>query len=72
MKKVVLYRYLGTNGTITSPVHLEDVYYTRLMKLTADPGKRLTDGAQTVGEILIPEDEVNLWTEINWVPLNNK
>ena len=29
MTKTVLYKYLGTNGTIVSPVHLEDVYYIR-------------------------------------------
>ena len=27
MKKTVMYEYLGTNGTILSPVHLEDIYY---------------------------------------------
>ena len=32
MKKVILYHYLGTNGTITSPIHLEDIYYIRKLK----------------------------------------
>ena len=44
MKKQILYRYLGTNGIIESPIHLEDVYYTRINVLTADLGKILTDG----------------------------
>ena len=35
MTKEILYTYLGTNGTITSPVHLEDIYYTRKVRLTA-------------------------------------
>jgi len=39
MKKVVYYKYLGTNGTITSPVHLEDIYFIRLYHLVADEGK---------------------------------
>ena len=72
MKKTVLYRYLGTNGTILSPVHLEDVYYTRVIKLVADPGKRLTNGEKMLGEVHLPEDEVALWTEVNWVPSNNE
>ena len=42
MTKTVLYKYLGTNGTIVSPVHLEDVYYIRQYKLTAKAGKQLT------------------------------
>ena len=42
MTKEILYTYLGTNGTITSPVHLEDIYYIRKVRLTADAGKQLT------------------------------
>jgi len=29
MTKTAMYEYLGTNGTICSPVHLEDVYYIK-------------------------------------------
>ena len=48
MIKEVLYQYLGTNGTILSPVHLEDIYYVRKYKLIADNGKKLTkDGELT-------------------------
>ena len=65
MIKEVLYQYLGTNGTILSPVHLEDVYYVRKIKLTADNGKYLTkDGKNKVPSVIIPEDELNEWTEI--------
>ena len=42
MTKDILYQYLGTNGTILSPVHLEDIYYVRKVRLSADPGKMLT------------------------------
>ena len=42
MTKKVLYLYLGTNGTILSPVHLEDTYYVRQVELMADEGKLLT------------------------------
>lgn len=44
MTKTVLYHYLGTNGTITSPIHLEDIYYVRKFKLLADKDKILTNG----------------------------
>lgn len=64
MKKIVLYHYLGTNGTITSPVHLEDVYYIRKLKLIADAGKCLTNGSLHKSFVIIPEDEEELWTEI--------
>ena len=64
MKKTVLYRYLGTNGVIESPVHLEDIYYVRLLKLRADIGKMLTNGEVKVKSVTIPEEELELWTEI--------
>ena len=42
MTKQVFYKYLGTNGVIVSPIHLEDIYYIRNIQLTADVGKLLT------------------------------
>ena len=64
MKKETYYTYLGTNGTITSPVHLEDVYYTRKIHLVADNGKILTNGEIFVSSITVPEDEVELWKDV--------
>jgi hypothetical protein len=65
MIKTVLYEYLGTNGTILSPVHLEDIYYVRKLKLLADNGKRLTKDNKTfVKSIIIPEDELEEWKEV--------
>lgn len=66
MKKTIKYLYLGTNGTICSPVHLEDVYYIRRVTLEADKGKRLTcDGINFVYVITIPEEDVDKWFEVN-------
>ena len=64
INKQVLYRYLGTNGVIESPVHLEDIYYVRLVELTTDVHHQLTDGERTVMKIRVPEDEVDKWHEI--------
>jgi hypothetical protein len=64
MKKEIIYKYLGTNGIIESPVHLEDIYYIRLVRLVADKGHMLTDGERIVSSVRVPEDEVSLWTEI--------
>ena len=65
MKKEILYHYLGTNGTITSHVHLEDVYYVRKLKLTADDGKVLTDGESKHFSVIIPEEEFDKWEEVS-------
>ena len=64
MKKQVLYKYLGTNGVIESPVHLEDVYYIRINILTADNGKILTDGYNYKKIVRCSDDELELWREI--------
>lgn len=65
MKKEVLYTYLGTNGTICSPVHLEGVYYTRKIKLYAAAGKKLTkDGKIFHTTVTVAENEVDNWYEV--------
>ena len=65
MTKQVLYQYLGTNGTILSPIHLEDVYYVRKLYLFADKGKQLTkDGENFHTSIIIPEEEYDEWYEV--------
>lgn len=66
MKKTVLYTYLGTNGTIQSPVHLEDIYYIRHYQLMADDKKMLTRNGTDLFKIkVIPEDELPEWYEVS-------
>ena len=65
MKRQILYKYLGTNGTIMSPVHLEDTYYVRYVRLIANDGYQLTNDYNTfVKSIVIPEEETENWTEV--------
>ena len=65
MKKTAFYTYLGTNGTITSPVHLEDIYYILSYRLEAATGKYLTkDNVSYVKEVMVPANELDLWTEV--------
>lgn len=65
MRKEPYYVYLGTNGTIISPVHLEDIYYVRKYSLTAEDGKQLTkDGVHFFESIMVPESELTEWKEV--------
>lgn len=65
MTKTAMYEYLGTNGTICSPVHLEDIYYIKKYQLIASNGKKLTkDGKNFVSQALVPDTEVDLWKEV--------
>lgn len=64
MTKEIIYRYLGTNGVIESPVHLEDIYYTRSFVLYADKGKKLYNGKIYRTSVRVTEDELNDWVEV--------
>lgn len=65
MTKTILYKYLGTNGTIVSPVHLEDIYYVRLVKITSASGKALTkDRKKFSTVVIVPEEEADQWIEV--------
>lgn len=67
MIKQVMYRYLGTNGTLETPIHLEDVYYTRFLRLFAEPGMKLTKDNKTFFSIVRVdnEEELSLWHEVD-------
>ena len=64
MTKQVLYKYLGTNGVIESPVHLEDIYYVRINVLMAVEGKILSNGYEKKKVVRCSDEEVNEWVEI--------
>ena len=64
MKKIVIYRYLGTNGILETPIHIEDTYYTRLLQLTADENKVLEKDGVKRDSVIIPEDDLANWKEI--------
>ncbi len=66
MKKTASYTYLGTNGVITSPVHLEGIYYVLKYRLEADSNKMLTNdnGKTLVKMVTVPEDELDQWKEV--------
>lgn len=65
MIKEKIYTYLGVNGTITSPVYLEGIYSIKKIRLIANKNKILTNGSQRISSIIVPEDEVENWTEVD-------
>ena len=65
MKQTILYQYLGTNGSILSPIHLENAYSVKKIQLVAEDNKQLTKDNETFyNSILIPEEELSLWKEV--------
>lgn len=65
MKKQILYNYLGTNGSILSPIHLEGIYFVKKIRITADENKQITkDNKNFYFSMIVPEDEVDDWYEV--------
>jgi hypothetical protein len=68
MKKQVLYTYLGTNGTITTPIHLEGIYYVRKVRIEADDKKRLTkNGKDFFATVTVADEDVDAWYEVDLI-----
>lgn len=65
MIKSVEYTYLGTNGTLTTPIHLEGIYHIKKYLLVAEKGKVLTNGIKKVKVISVLEEELPSWVEID-------
>ena len=65
MTKRILYTYLGTNGTLTTPIHLEGIYSTHKVELVAGRGMVLTKNDKDFAQVVrVPEDEVEEWKEV--------
>lgn len=64
MTKTPLYTYYGTNGTITTPIHLEGIYSTVQYRLEADENKMMTNGTIYRKMVLVSENELDDWKEV--------
>lgn len=65
MTKSKLYRYLGRNGIVTTPIVLEKIDPIPMLALKADEGKLLTNGQTTCKNVSVFLDEVDDWYEID-------
>lgn len=65
MTKNVVYKYLGTNGVLVTPIHLEGALGVKLYTLTADEDKRLTNGKMITKTVTVAEDDLDQWKEID-------
>lgn len=65
MTKELLYQYIGTNGSILSPIHLIGASYVPMLRLTADEGKMLTkDDKKFELSVIISEEDEEKWHEV--------
>lgn len=65
MTTEILYTYLGTNGIVTTPVHLEGITAMKKYRIRPEQGKSLTNGTITTTEsVVCSEEEVSTWKEV--------
>lgn len=62
MTKIEIYRYVGSNGIIDSPIKLP-MDYTLRYRLIAGEGKELVNGDKVATVIDVDVDDVNKWVE---------
>lgn len=65
MIKETMYKYIGRNGSITSSVKLINVDPIPMIYLKASKGKILTNGNEKKRCVIIFEDELSNWEEID-------
>lgn len=65
MIKTKMYRYLGRNGIITSPILLSSIEPIDMFSLRASEGKLLTNGEEKVKTKLVFAEELEDWFEID-------
>ena len=64
MTKSKIYRYLGRNGMVTTPILLEGASPIVMYRLMADEGMILSNGQTHARMIDVFDDEVENWFEI--------
>ena len=61
----VVYRYLGINGVVQTPVFIEGANGLKVNVLIADASKMLTDGKQQKHQVFVSDQDVDKWKEID-------
>ena len=66
MKKIPLYRYMGLNGILDTPILLEDTPYTLRYRLIADNGYYLFNSTIAKKALIVDvyEDSIDEWKEV--------
>lgn len=66
MTKKKMYKYLGRNGNITTPVLLDGIEHIPMYYVVADKDRLLTqDGESFYTSITIEEKELDNWYEVD-------
>jgi hypothetical protein len=64
MTKRKLYRYLGRNGILTTPILLDGINHIPMVELRAAKGYILTNDTTALYSVVVEEADVDQWHEI--------
>lgn len=64
MRKNKVYKYVGKNGYVHTPVLLNGVEHYDMYELFADEGMMLTNGTKNYYSVLIDAEDLDKWTEV--------
>ena len=60
-----MYKYLGRNGILTTRIQLDGINFIPMTELIAADGKMLTNGERVVKSVIIEDEELSQWREID-------
>jgi hypothetical protein len=64
MTKTVIYKYIGYNGSVTTPILLPNVDHLKMIRLKAADGHILTNGEKRAYIVTVLEESVPDWIEV--------
>lgn len=67
MRKQKMYKYIGYNGTVTTHVLLDGISHLVMYELKADDGKYLTNGKRKMKLVIVDENSVKDWIEVQGI-----
>lgn len=62
-----MYKYIGYNGSVTTPILLPNIDHLEMVELVADPGHYLTNGSVKRLSVTIVASDVSKWIEVKGV-----
>lgn len=62
-----MYKYMGYNGSVTTPVLLPNIDHLEMVELVADPGHYLTNGSVQRLRVTVALSDASKWTEVEGV-----
>ena len=64
MTTKTLYKYIGRNGSVTTPILLDGINHIKLVELRAEAGYVVTNGKKSYYAVTVEADKAEEWYEV--------